>query len=488
MELSMLSPTARTALATLAALAVLGLSHPVPAYEAVSMASGLTDALFATCPPGDTERLFVVQQTGEILIFDLASRTVLATPFLDISALVVDGGEQGLLGLAFHPDYAVNGYFYVYHSADGTICDNSSRCGVLARYSVTTGDANLANPASRFELLEVTQPQSNHNGGMIAFGPDGYLYTAQGDGGTGGANGQNLDTPLGKLLRLDVGNGVGPYTIPASNPFVGVAGLDEIWAYGLRNPWRFSFDRSTGDLWVADVGQGSWEEVNRQFASSAGGENYGWSTMEGTHCWSPPSGCDQTGLVLPVTEYDHNAGDCSISGGYVYRGSVPELAGKYLYGDYCTGRVWAYDPGTDLSTIILTDQDLGNILGFGEDAAGEVYIATGSTLWRLEPGDGTSVDLLPAGLRLGLATPNPFNERSRLALSLDGSRQRLEVAIFAIDGRRERTLHSGPAAGGELALVWDGRDDGGRALPTGVYLLRAETETERVGQRLTLIR
>jgi glucose/arabinose dehydrogenase len=484
----MLSPRA---LATLAAIASLGLALPAPAYEAAEVVSGLTDALFAVAPPGDTERLFIVQQTGQILILDLTTDTLRPEPFLDIDSLVVSGEEQGLLGLAFHPAYAMNHYFYVYHSANGTVCDNSSRCTMVVRYTAMTGDPDRADLDSRREMLEITQPYSNHKGGMLAFGPDDYLYVAVGDGGSGGDpnnNGQNVNTMLGKLLRLDVNSGLAPYAIPPSNPFVGTAGLDEIWAWGLRNPWRFSFDRATGDLWIADVGQGDWEEVDYQPAASDGGENYGWHIMEGTHCYEPPSDCDPTGLVLPVYEYAHVNGRCSITGGYRYHGSIPELTGKYLFADYCTGEVWAYDPGADTATEILTSQSLGNVLSFGEDTAGEVYLCTGSSLWRLEPGDGTGVNLLPASLRLAPANPNPFDERAHLALSLDGARERLEVSIFAVDGRRLRTLHHGPAASGELALTWDGRDDAGRALPAGVYLLRAETEREQAAQRLTLLR
>lgn len=482
--------TASRALAAAAALALLGLAGPAPAYEAAQVVGGLSDALFATAPPGDSERLFVVEQVGVIRILDLGTDTLLPTPFLDISGLIVDGGEQGLLGLAFHPDYATNGYFYVYHSSNGTVCDLSSRCTFVARYQVSAGDPDLANPDSRFELLEITQPYSNHNGGMLAFGPDGYLYVGVGDGGSSGDpsnNGQNINALLGKLLRLDVDGG-SPYGVPASNPFVGVAGLDEIWAYGLRNPWRFSFDRATGDLWIGDVGQGTWEEVDFQPAASEGGENYGWRLMEGAHCYNPPSDCNDGSLVLPVHEYSHASGNCSITGGYRYRGSIPQLAGLYIFGDYCTGRIWAYNPGTDTATQILADQILGNILSFAEDAAGELYVLTGDTLWRLEIGDTTGVDLLPAGLRLAPAMPNPFGERARLALSLDGPRARLEVGIYAVDGRRLRTLHSGPTDGGELSYSWDGRDADGRALAAGVYLLRAETEREQAGQRLTLLR
>ena len=467
----------------------LGAVNGVQAYEATQVLNGLNAAVFATAPAGDDQRLFIVQQGGVIRVMDMATETLLPSPFLDISAIVNYGGEQGLLGLAFHPDYASNGYFYVYHSADNADCDLSNRCSWIARYSVSA-NPDVADPGSRMELLEVTQPASNHNGGMLAFGPDGYLYAGLGDGGGSGdpnENGQNINTPLGSILRLDV-DGAMPYTVPASNPFVGTAGLDEIWAYGLRNPWRFSFDRGTGDLWIADVGQGNWEEIDHQLAGAAGGVNYGWNTMEGTHCYDPPSGCDQTGLTLPVHEYNHSGGNCSITGGYLYRGSVPELQGKYLFGDYCTGFVWAYDPDTDIAQRILTDQSVGNVLSFGEDTAGEVFILTGGSLWRLDTGDQTGVDLLPNGLRFAPATPNPFTERSRVALSLDAPRARLDVGIYAVDGRRLRTLRAGPAAAGTLDLSWDGRDDAGRKLPAGVYLLRAETEKETNGQRLTLIR
>jgi glucose/arabinose dehydrogenase len=318
-------------------------------------------------------RLFVVEQPGRIVIVD--GTHVLPEPFLDIRSLVQYGGEQGLLGIAFDPDYAHNGFFYI---------DYTSRAGngdtVIARYSVSSTDANRADAASARTLLTIDQPFANHNGGQLQFGPDGYLYIGMGDGGSGGDPGnraQNLGELLGKLLRLDVRNTSG-YTVPASNPFVGRAGArGEIWAYGLRNPWRFSFDRVTGDLWIADVGQGDWEEIDFQPAASIGGENYGWRRMEGTHCFNPSTNCQDASFVMPVLEYGHDDGACSITGGYVYRGArYPRLQGTYIYGDYCNGRI---DGATRLSdgsvrAFNLLETTLA-ISTFGEDVAGELYVA-----------------------------------------------------------------------------------------------------------------
>jgi glucose/arabinose dehydrogenase len=317
-------------------------------------------------------RLFIVLQAGSIVIFD--GKQVLPTPFLNVSSLLLSGGERGLLGLAFHPDYVNNGYFYVYYTRrpDGAL--------VIARYSVSADDPNVADPASALILFTTDHPQfSNHNGGQLKFGPDGYLYAGPGDGGSGGDpfnRAQNLGEFLGKLLRFDV-DSAEPYAIPPDNPFIGVEGArPEIWAYGLRNPWRFSFDRLTNDLYIADVGQNLWEEIDFQPASSTGGENYGWRRMEGFHCFNPSTNCDDGTLTLPVWEYGHGLG-CSVTGGYVYRGEqYPALYGTYLYGDYCSGRIWG-----------LTQDKAGNwsneelarpafpISTFGEDEAGEVYVA-----------------------------------------------------------------------------------------------------------------
>jgi glucose/arabinose dehydrogenase len=331
---------------------------------------------------GDAGRLFITLQPGLVMIYDIAAKDLLPTPFLDIRSLVLSGGERGLLSVAFDPQYATNGRFFVNYT------ERPNGTTVIARYTVSTSNPNRADPSSATEILRIAQPFSNHNGGQLQFGPDGYLYIGAGDGGSGGDPGnraQNLSDLLGKMLRIDVSTI--PYTIPASNPFRNVEGArDEIWARGLRNPWRFSFDRATGDLWIADVGQGDWEEVNFQAASSNGGENYGWRLMEGTHCFNPSSNCNDGSLVLPVIEYGHSGGACSVTGGFVYRGSVtPAMRGMYLYGDYCNGRIWGAtrNLGGGVSTSLLADTNL-LISTFGEDAQGEIYVADhNGAIWQI---------------------------------------------------------------------------------------------------------
>jgi glucose/arabinose dehydrogenase len=317
------------------------------------------------------QRLFIVQQPGQIVIHDGTNR--LPTPFLDIQSKVLSGNERGLLGLAFHPRYAENGFFYVNYT-------NLQGHTIVSRFRVSSFSPNIADASSETQILFIEQPFANHNGGQLAFGPDGYLYVGMGDGGSGGDPGnraQFLGTLLGKMLRIDVDSG-NPYAVPPSNPFVSnAAARPEIWALGLRNPWRFSFDRVAGDLWMADVGQNTWEEINFQSATSIGGENYGWRRMEGTHCYNPNTNCNPGNLVLPVIEYDHTRG-CSVTGGYVYRGSRwPRLRGMYLYGDYCSGRIWGAT--RDSFSGAVTTRELSDtsffISAFGEDANGEVYVA-----------------------------------------------------------------------------------------------------------------
>lgn len=351
------------------------------------VASGFERALLVTNAGDDSGRLFVLEQTGGIWIID-ADGTRLNTPFLDLSTVIsrFDGySEQGLLGLAFHPDYAENGRFFVnYTDREGA--------SVVAEYAVANNDPNVANSVSGRELLRVAQPFANHNGGMMAFGPDGYLYISLGDGGSGGdpeANGQNPWTLLGTILRIDVDSEDRPYGIPEDNPFVADgSGAPEIWAWGLRNVWRFSFDRATGDLYLADVGQNEWEEVNFQPADSPGGENYGWNRYEATH---PYSGGDAPAdMVLPVAEYAHNQGGCSVTGGYVYRGAaISDLQGVYFYGDWCTGLVFAlYRDQAEAWRSVMFQQLAGKLISsFGEDEAGELYVVdynTGAIL-RMDP-------------------------------------------------------------------------------------------------------
>jgi glucose/arabinose dehydrogenase len=346
------------------------------------VASSLSRPVFVTSPPGDTARLFIVeQQTARIKI--LTGGSILPTSYLDINDLVIDtGNERGLLGLAFHPDYANNGYFFVDY------VDNSGNT-VIARFKVSS-DANVADRDSFLVLLTITQPYENHKGGMLAFGPnDGYLYIGMGDGGSGGDpenRAQDDGQLLGKMLRIDVDHG-SPYAIPPDNPFNGPGlPLDEIWAKGLRNPWRYSFDRLTGNLFIADVGQNLYEEINFQPASSSGGENYGWRLMEGNHCYNPPVDCDPGGLTYPIYEYTHGGtpSRCAVTGGYVYRGNaIPNLSGTYFFGDYCSGQVWSfrYDgiditKFTERTTQLVPGNGLSinNISSFGEDGAGNLYI------------------------------------------------------------------------------------------------------------------
>ncbi len=328
------------------------------------------DPVFLTSAGDGSGRLFVVEPRGIIHVLASTEPRTAHAVFLDISGRVSRARrEEGLLGLAFDPGFASNGYLYVYYSAAGP------RRSVLSRFSVSP-DPDAADAATELVLLEVAQPFSNHNGGMIAFGPDGFLYVALGDGGSSDdpqGNGQNLGTLLGSILRIDVHGATAeaPYRVPPDNPFVGVAGArDEIWAYGLRNPWRFSFDPATGDLWAADVGQADREEVDLILP----GRNYGWNTLEGTRCLLT-SDCDRSGLEPPVVEYAHGLG-CSVTGGYVYRGAdVPALSGVYVYADFCTGRIWGFrwtDGGVSEPVQLLRAPF--QISSFGTDSRGELYV------------------------------------------------------------------------------------------------------------------
>lgn len=321
----------------------------------------------------NSNRIFVVEQRGVISVFENDASTTQKSNFLNIESQVDDSGnEEGLLGLAFHPDYESNGYFYVNYTA------SSPNRTVISRFTVSSSNPNQADTGSELVLLEYDQPYSNHNGGQVSFGPDGYLYIAVGDGGSGGdpqGNGQNLKTLLGSILRIDVdqASGASNYSIPADNPFAnnseGFRG--EIYAYGLRNPWRFSFDSANGQLWTGDVGQNKFEEVD---IITKGG-NYGWNTMEGLHCFKPAD-CNQEGLELPIWEYDHTQGDISITGGFVYRGALlEELEGLYIYADYVSGRIWTLD-GNDPANPVnkeLLNADFP-ISSFGIDQNQELYI------------------------------------------------------------------------------------------------------------------
>jgi uncharacterized repeat protein (TIGR01451 family) len=375
-----------------------------------SIASGLERPVQVTHAGDGSGRLFVVEQPGRIRV--IQSGSVLGTPFLDLTGLVDYGGERGLLGLAFHPDYANNGYFYVnYTNTDGDT--------VVARYSVSS-NPNRANAGSATTILTIAQPYSNHNGGQILFGPqDGYLYIGMGDGGSGGDplnSGQDIDTLLGAMLRIDVDAGT-PYGIPPDNPYVGKPGRDEIWAIGLRNPWRFSFDRATGDLYIGDVGQNTWEEISHQASTTSGGVNYGWRCREGSHTYSTSPPCNDpswlAGLTDPIAEYSHSEGR-SITGGFVYRGALyPDLTGRYFYADFVQGKIWSiYKKTSNPDTWSTPEMELDtslNIAAFGEDEQGELYVADwgGGTIRRLADVNGPSPRLLKSSKSPSEPSVNP---------------------------------------------------------------------------------
>lgn len=323
-------------------------------------------------------RLFVVQQGGLIRILN-ADGTKNTTPFLNLSSLISSGGERGLLGLAFHPDYATNGYFFVDYT-------NTSGNTVIARYSVSTTNPNVANSTGTI-LMTIPQPFSNHNGGSLKFGPDGYLYIGMGDGGSGGDPGnraQNITENLGKMLRIDVNSTASPYyTFPASNPYVGIAGNDEIWAIGVRNPWKFSFNRLNGDLWIADVGQYEIEEINKLENPVAPGLNFGWRCYEGNAAYNT-SGCASiTTMTMPLAQYTHSEG-CSITGGYVYTGTLyPNLLNKYFFADYCENRIGYVNTTSGAITYTPYFSGDNSFTSFGEDMNGELYITNTNTVYKI---------------------------------------------------------------------------------------------------------
>lgn len=349
--------------------------------------SGLSAPVFITPSPDGSGRLFIVEQGGKIKI--LIGSSVLATSFLNITTSVSNGSEQGLLGLAFHPQFATNRLFYVnYTDTQGDT--------VIREYAQSTTNSNVASSYVR-TILRINQPYSNHNGGMLAFGPDGYLYIGMGDGGDSGDPGnraQSTSSLLGKMLRINInGKGGGKqYLVPAGNPYVGTTGLDEIWQRGLRNPWRYSFDKSNGNLWIGDVGQAKWEEVDRAIKTSSGpgrGINWGWRVMEGRHCYRPATGCSTAGKTLPLTEFDHAGGRCSITGGYVYRGSaIPVLVGGYLFADYCSGQIWVVNSTASAPTTRTQLLDTSYFISsFGQATNGELYVVNhGGSIYRIVQG------------------------------------------------------------------------------------------------------
>jgi glucose/arabinose dehydrogenase len=366
--------TAALALAGLSVLSAARAQAAAPTIALQKLATFSSDPIGIVDSGDGSGRLFIILQRGLIMIY--SGGVVLPQPFLDLQARVTCCGEQGLLGLAFHPQYAQNGRFYVNYT-------DLAGDTVVSRFTVTS-NPNVADPGSESLVIGIGQPFSNHNGGQLQFGPDSYLYIGMGDGGSSGDpdnRAQDLGDLLGKMLRLDI-DSAQPYAVPPTNPFIGTPGArPEIWAYGLRNPWRFSFDRTRGDLFIADVGQSSWEEVNLQRAASPGGENYGWRLMEGRHCFNPPTDCNDGTLTLPIIEYPHSKNGefigCAVIGGYRYGGSsIPSLTGWYLYGDFCTGTIWGARAGTPTTVLLKTALNLSS---FGQDVAGELYVCDTAT-------------------------------------------------------------------------------------------------------------
>jgi glucose/arabinose dehydrogenase len=358
---------------------------PSATFELVQVANGFSAALDIQQPDDNSGRLFVVEQGGHIQMIQ-SNGTRATSAFLDVTGRsgFTFGGETGLLGLAFHPNYKNNRRFFVNYTRNS----GAQLQSVIAEFTTSSSNANFADPTTENILFTVDQPPpfTNHKGGGLAFGKDGFLYIGLGDGGGSGdpqGNGQNTNTLLGKILRIDVDSAHSPglnYAIPASNPFVGIGGRDEIWLYGLRNPFRFSFDTVTGDLWIGDVGQGSFEEVDHITAAQEGG-NLGWNIMEGTHCFPPATNCPTAGLIPPVFDYDHNQGDATVIGGRVYRGSkMPSLVGVYVFGDFISGRMWTLTQnGSTFTRASLFTVAANDVAAIGQDQLGELYVARYAT-------------------------------------------------------------------------------------------------------------
>jgi glucose/arabinose dehydrogenase len=447
--------------------------------------------IFLTSAADGTERIFVVQQDGIIKVFQNDSAATVVDTLLNLSAsLSASSGEEGLLGLAFDPGFAINGRFYVNYTAPSPLRT------VVRRFTIPSATPNTADPASGFTIIEINQPFTNHNGGMLAFGPDGYLYIGMGDGGSGGDplnNAQDRTKLLGKILRIDVGDSTQTthYVIPPDNPYAGNSSgyREEIWAYGLRNPWRFSFDPPTGQLWAGDVGQNSWEEVDL----IERGKNYGWRIMEGFHCYDPPSGCDMTGLSLPIVEYGHSLG-IAVTGGYVYRGSArPDLIGAYLYGDYGSGRIWMlrYESGM-LTKDSLLLQFPRSVSAFGMDAHQELYIVSYDTsannkIYRFASSAAVSVENEPrptvqAGYSLKQNYPNPCNGMSNFGFSI-ADFSHVSLKIFDVLGQEVATLVNDSRPAGTYSMQFDASE-----LASGIYFYELRTERFIANKKLLLLK
>jgi hypothetical protein len=481
----------RNALTVSTVLVTLSLPRAADAVESMRIATGLARPIFLTSPPGDP-RLFVVGQDGIVTVHE-ASGALIGT-FINLDALISSTGERGLHSIAFPPDYATSQIFYASFT-------NNSGDTHVSRFQLI--DENTGDPTTEELLLFIDQPNSNHNGGRMLFGDDGMLYFASGDGG--GANdtnnnAQNLNVLLGKLIRIDVSGGVGTtYSVPSDNPFVGQAGLDEIWAYGLRNPWGFAMDPATHDFYIADVGQELWEEVSVQPASSAGGENYGWRRMEGKNCFNPATNCNDGTLTLPVHEYSSGPGtvECSVTGGYVYRGPIAEIDGHYFFADWCSEKIWSFRwDGTDgivdhtvrTAELVPPAGTIDEIGGFGQDSAGNVYLldrgnsTNDGELFKIVDSSVVVDGPSPAVPMISLATPNPFKTSTRFTIET-GDRDDVAVTIVDLSGRLVRRVATGSGT-----FEWDARDENGREVAPGTSLVHVLAGDQKATRRVTFVR
>ena len=435
-------------------------------------------------PADNTNRLFLISQPGKIYVIENKSDAEIKNEFLDITSKVLYGGEQGLLGLAFHPNYVTNGYFYINYTT------SNPRRTIISRFRVDAGDINKADVNSEQILIEVEQPYSNHNGGCISFGPDGYLYISFGDGGSGGDpdnNGQNLKTILGSIVRIDVNNvsGIKNYSIPADNPFAenNEGFKEEIYAYGLRNVWKFSFDKS-GYLWAADVGQNKWEEIDL----IEKGKNYGWRIMEGSHCYNPSVNCDQSGTQLPIWEYGHNSeGGYSITGGYVYNGQkVQELIGKYVYADFVSGNIWTLTKNNNTMQNKLIKQTQYAISTFGVDNNGEIYFADYKSEGRIYKFKGSpatsSGSIIVPDFKLRQNFPNPFNPSTDIVYELP-AKTNVKLDIYNTAGEFISTLVNDVKPAGIFSVKFDGSN-----YSSGVYIYKILTQNYWSVKKMLLLK
>ncbi len=444
-----------------------------------------------------TNRLFLVQQNGIIKVFqnDSTVQSLAVKDFLNISNKISSSaGEEGLLGLAFHPNYASNGYFYVNYTATSSPIKT-----VISRFKVSSGNPDKADSLSEYKILEIEQPYYNHNGGTVMFGLDGFLYIGMGDGGSGGDpqnNAQNLQSLLGKMLRIDI-NDTTPakrYVIPATNPFYNnpSAGKEEIFSWGLRNPWKFSQDPQTGFIYAGDVGQDVYEEID----VIQNGKNYGWRVLEGFQCFNPSSGCDTSGKTMPIKVYSHSEGGCSVTGGYVYRGNRrPELRGAYIYGDYCSGKIWMlrYNGSTVSSDSLLIDSPYF-ITTFGTDQFNELYILSytpSSKIYRFNKNPSVNISGnetgIPENFTLAQNFPNPFNPETKIQYSVPELSE-ISLKVYDITGKIVSSLVNTVQLPGKYSVIWNAKDDFGNTLPSGIYFYSLVTDKFKETKRMVLVK